>query len=61
MVALCLRRVGLAALDRCNCKHLLEAEVRLRVGFFRIRYGFFTALLVQEILPRDGLVKPLLC
>jgi len=58
MVALCLRRVGLTALDRCNCKHLLEAEVRLRVGFLRIRYGFFTALLVQEILPRDGLVKP---
>ena len=54
MVALCLRRVGLAALDGCHCKHLLKAEVRLRVGFFRIRYGFFMALLVQEILPRES-------
>jgi len=53
VVALSLRRMGLAALDRCHCKHLLEAEVRLRVRFFRIRYGRFTALLVQEILPRD--------
>jgi hypothetical protein len=44
--------MGLAALDRCHCKHPLEAEVRLRVGFFRIRYGFFTALLIQEILPQ---------
>lgn len=59
MVALRLCRVGLAALDRCNCKHLLKAEVRLGVGFFRIRFGCFPALLVQEILPSgNGLVKP---
>jgi hypothetical protein len=53
MMALCFRRLGLAALDGCHCKHLLKAKVRLRVGFFRIRYGFFTALLVQESPPRE--------
>jgi hypothetical protein len=56
------RGIDLAALDRCDRKHPLEAKIRLFVGLFRVRSGCFTALLVQEVLPPGiWLLKPGLC